>query len=117
MADTRAIDLLTSSFDLNERRKFTVKDKNGNDLLDLYFAPITRADRLLVQKTSGEDNLKLSTQMLVHKAQNEDGSPAFMQGDVARLKRELPESLLNELELFLFGINEEGEDIEQVKED
>ena len=54
--------------------------------------------------------------MLVHKAENEDGTPAFGQGDAVRLRRELPESVLNQLELFLFGVAED-EDLDEAKED
>ena len=35
---------------------------------------------------------------------NEDGTKAFAPADAAKLQRELPESVLNELELFLFGL-------------
>ncbi len=113
----RTIDLLTGAFDLNTRRKFTVTNDNGNPVCDLYFKPITRSDRMAVQAYAGtEDAVKISTQMLVHKAENEDGTPAFGQGDAVRLRREIPESVLNELELFLFGVSED-EDLKEAKED
>tara|TARA_R100000149_G_C5732044_1_gene50333 strand:+ start:15 stop:371 length:357 start_codon:yes stop_codon:yes gene_type:complete len=111
----RTIDLLTGAFDLNQRRKFTVNKPDGTPLCDLYFKPITRSDRMAVQAYAGsEDAVKISTQMLVQKAENEDGTPAFGQGDAVRLRRELPESVLNELELFLFGVNTDS--LEDVKE-
>ena len=114
-AKSRTIDLLTGAFDLSQRRKFTVNDENGNFLCDLYFRPITRGDRLAVQALAGEDALKMSTQMLCQKAENEDGSKAFQQGDAVRLKHELPEKVLNDLELFLFGASVDS--IEEAKED
>ena len=113
----RTIDLITGAFDLSQRRKFTLHKPDGSRLCDLYFKPITRSDRMAVQAYAGtEDAVKISTQMLVHKAENEDGTPAFGQGDAVRLRRELPESVLNQLELFLFGVAED-EDLDEAKED
>jgi len=114
-AKSRTIDLLTGAFDLSQRRKFTVNDENGKFLCDLYFKPITRSDRLAVQALAGEDALKMSTQMLCQKAELEDGTPAFGSGDAVRLKREIPEKVLNDLELFLFEASINS--IEEAKED
>jgi hypothetical protein len=47
--------------------------------------------------------------MLCQLAELENGSTAFASGDAAKLQHELPESVLNEVELFLFGI---GGDVE-----
>jgi hypothetical protein len=48
--------------------------------------------------------LDISTQMLCHMAELEDGTKAFAAADAAKLQRELPETVLNDLELFLFGL-------------
>ncbi len=37
MAEKRTLDLLKESFDLSKRRKFDVKDDNGNVVVSLYF--------------------------------------------------------------------------------
>ena len=67
---------------------------------------------------SDRDNaLKQSTVMLCQKAELEDGTKAFALADVAKLQRELPEKVLNELELFLFNVNEDGESLDEVKND
>jgi hypothetical protein len=102
---TRPVDLLTGAFDLNQRRKFSVKNAAGEPVLDLYFKPITRADRKrsTTLSNSGEA-LDISTQMLCHMAELEDGTKAFAAADAAKLQRELPETVLNDLELFLFGL-------------
>ena len=104
-AEKRTVDLLIDAFDLNQRRKFVLKDAAGNPLLDLYFKPITRADRKKAQQFAGsEEALDLSTQMLCQMAELEDGTKAFASADAAKLQRRLPETVLNELELFLFGL-------------
>ena len=54
--------------------------------------------------------------MLCQMAGLEDGTKAFAAADAAKLQRQLPETVLNEIELFLFGIGDEA-DIEEAKND
>jgi hypothetical protein len=116
-ASTRTVDLLTGAFDLSQRRRFDVKKEDGTIVLSLYFTPITRADRKRATGLSGTDEaLDISTQMLCHKAELEDGTKAFAAADAVKLQRELPEQVLNELELFLFGLGQ-AESLETAKND
>ena len=104
-ANQRPVDLLTGAFDLNQRRRFDIKGADGAVVLSLYFKPINRADRKRAKTLEGsEEALEISTQMLCQMAELEDGTKAFAAADAAKLQRELPESVLNELELFLFGL-------------
>ena len=116
MATQRTVDILVSAFDLNERRKFTLKKADGSPLVDLFFKPITRSNRVKVQAMiNSDDPLKQSTVMLCEMAELEDGSKAFAHADHIKLQRELPESVLNELELFLFGALEDN--LDEAKKD
>ncbi len=116
-ANQRPVDLLTGAFDLNQRRKFSVTNDAGDVVLDLYFKPITRADRKKATTLAGSDEaLEISTQMLCQMAELENGTKAFAAADAAKLQRELPERVLNELELFLFGLGGEA-GIEEAKKD
>jgi hypothetical protein len=116
-APQRPVDLLTGAFDLNQRRKFSIKNDAGDTVLDLYFKPITRADRKKAQALAGsEEALEISTQMLCQMAELEDGTKAFAAADAPKLQRQLPESVLNELELFLFGLGEDTS-MEEAKND
>tara|TARA_R100001163_G_scaffold65316_1_gene62085 strand:+ start:526 stop:882 length:357 start_codon:yes stop_codon:yes gene_type:complete len=113
----RTVDLLVGAFDLNQRRKFELKNAAGEKVVDLFFKPITRADRKKAQSLAGtEEALDISTQMLCQMAELEDGSKAFAAADAAKLQRQLPETVLNEIELFLFGIGEDV-DMEEAKND
>jgi hypothetical protein len=108
-ATARTVDLLVGAFDLNQRRKYELKNEAGDKVVDLYFKPITRADRKKAQSHAGsEEALVISTQMLCQMAELEDGSKAFAAADAEKLQRKLPESVLNDIELFLFGIGEEA---------
>ena len=113
----RTVDLLVKAFDLNQRRKFELKDEDGKKVADLFFKPIPRADRKKAQSLAGTDEaLDISTQMLCQMAELEDGAKAFAPADAPKLQRGLPESVLNELELFLFGVGEDA-DIDEAKND
>ena len=88
VASSRTVDLLVEAFDLNQRRKFALKNEQGEILVDLYFKPITRADRKKAQSLSGtEEALDISTQMLCQMAELEDGSKAFASADAPKLQR------------------------------
>ena len=116
-ATPRPVDLLTGAFDLNQRRQFNIKKEDGTVVLSLYFKPITRADRKRASVlANSEEALEISTQMLCQIAELEDGTKAFASADVAKLQRELPERVLNELELFLFGLGEAAA-LEEAKKD
>ena len=108
-AKNRTVDLLVEAFDLNQRRKFELKNDDGEVIVNLFFKPITRADRKKASSLAGSDEaLDISTQMLCRMAELEDGTKAFAPADAAKLQRQLPETVLNELELFLFGVGEEA---------
>jgi|TARA_Y100000287_G_scaffold142302_1_gene117014 hypothetical protein len=114
----RLVDQLVEAFDLNQRRKFVLKDAAGKKIEDLYFKPITRADRKKAQDHAGSsDALEISTQMLCQMAELEDGTKPFAAADAAKLHRKLPENVLNELELFLFGVADANVDIDEAKND
>ena len=114
-ANNRTVDLLVEAFDLNQRRKFELKNAAGDVIVELYFKPITRADRKKAQSLAGTDEaLDISTQMLCQMAELEDGTKAFASADATKLQRQLPENVLNEIELFLFGLNQEA-DLEEAK--
>ena len=107
MPNKRTVDLIAESFkdEMTSRRKFDIKDSKGNVTVSLYFKPITRFDRVKAQQLAGsEEALTVSTQLLCQMAELEDGTKAFALADAPNLQRELPETVLNELELFMMDI-------------
>ena len=77
-ASNRTVDLLVGAFDLNQRRKFELKNAAGEKVVDLFFKPITRADRKKAQSLAGTDEaLDISTQMLCQMAELENGDKAL----------------------------------------
>ena len=107
MATKRNIDLITEAFSdvMTARRKYELKKPNGELLKELYFPPLTRYDRMQAQAATGTDDaLAISTRLLCQLAQNEDGTKAFASADAENLKRFLPETVLNDLEIFMMDI-------------
>ena len=107
MPAKRNVDLITEAFAdvMNIRRKFELKKPDGTLLKELYFKPLTRFDRIQAQAYAGTDEaLAVSTRLLCQLAENEDGSKAFASADAENLKRFIPESVLNDLELFMMDI-------------
>ena len=103
----RNVDIITEAFAdvMSNRRKYELKKPNGELLKELYFPPLTRFDRIQAQKLAGtEEGLVISTRLLCQLAENEDGTKAFASADAENLKRFLPETVLNELELFMMDI-------------
>ena len=107
MAGKRNVDLITEAFAevMTNRRKFVLKKPDGSILKELYFKPLTRYDRIQAQAYAGTDEaLAVSTRLLCQLAENEDGSKAFASADAENLKRFIPETVLNDLELFMMDI-------------
>ena len=117
MATERTADLLLGAFqdEMVTRKKFEVKDSKGKVVTTVYFKPITRYARVRAQQLAGSDDaLVISTQLLCQMAEKEDGTPAFDMSDAPMLQSQLPERVLNDLELFL---NDIKLDIETAKKD
>jgi len=107
MATKRTVNLITEAFsdEMSSRRKYELKNRNGKKIVDLYFPPLTRHYRQRAQASAGTDEaLTVSTQLLCQMAELEDGTKAFANADAPNLQRELPENVLNEIELFLFDV-------------
>ena len=113
----RTVDLITEAFGevMSNRRKYELKKPDGSPLKDIYFKPLTRFDRVQAQAAAGTDDaLAISTRLLCQMAENEDGTKAFASADAENLKRFLPETVLNDLELFMMDIKV---DIDKAKKD
>jgi len=107
MATKRNVDLITEAFSdvMTARRKYELKNPHGEILKEIFFPPLTRFDRKQAQAAAGTDDaLTISTRLLCQLAENEDGTKAFASADAENLQRFLPESVLNDLELFMMDI-------------
>jgi len=94
-----------------ERLKAAVSMKAQRRAVDLpdgsefsyWSTPVTLAERTKAQKLSGggDDAVAFALQLLVAKAQDENGQRMFSAGEVAELRNELPASVVESLMLQL----------------
>jgi len=115
MADKRAIDKLKEAFCIDNRSRYIIK-KEDVIILEIYWKPLTIADREAIYKTlagmnkaNDTESLEYALQVIMNKAEDENGNKLFNEGDRASLRREIPLTVLTDLMLKMQGV-EEGVD-------
>ena len=115
MADKRAIDKLKEAFCIDNRSRYIIK-KEEVVILEIYWKPLTIADRESIFKTliglnkaNDTESLEYALQVIMSKAEDENGNKLFSEGDRASLRREIPLAVLTDLMLKMQGV-EEGVD-------
>ena len=112
MSGTRAIDKLCKAFSVEERSSYTIK--NGEEVvLKLYWKPLTIADRDAINNSlkalnvsAAEDNLDFAIQMMIRKAEDEAGNRLFSDGDRAKIRNQLPLSVVLDIMSKMQGMDE-----------
>ena len=115
MADKRAIDKLKEAFCIDNRSRYIII-KEDVIILEIYWKPLTIADREAIYKTlagmnkaNDTESLEYALQVIMNKAEDENGNKLFSEGDRASLRREIPLTVLTDLMLKMQGV-EEGVD-------
>jgi len=113
MADKRAIDKLKEAFCIDNRSRYIIKKENVV-ILEIYWKPLTIADREAIYKTlvgmnkaDDTESLEYALQVIMNKAEDENGNKLFNEGDRASLRREIPLTVLTDLMLKMQGVEEE----------
>jgi len=114
MPTDRAIDKLRKAFSINEKSSYPIY-KNGELILKVYWTPLTIADRdsinatlMRVNKGQEEGNLDFALQVIINKAEDQDGKKLFLEADKASLRREIPLAVLLELMTKMQEVGEEA---------
>ena len=117
MADKRAIDKLKEAFCIDNRSRYIIK-KEDVVILEIYWKPLTIADREAIYKTlagmnkaNDTESLEYALQVIMNKAEDEKGNKLFIEGDRASLRREIPLTVLTDLMLKMQGVEEEVDTI------
>lgn len=93
-----ALDRLKKAANLTPVKK-RVELSNG-EVFEFYAKPLTMAEREKAQKAAGSDEATaLTMQLLIQKAEDENGKPLFRSGHVADLKNEVRDQDLQSLML------------------
>tara|TARA_B100001093_G_C26834213_1_gene1017587 strand:- start:2518 stop:2859 length:342 start_codon:yes stop_codon:yes gene_type:complete len=101
-----ALDRLKKAANLEPLKKeITLSD---GSIFEMYITPLTMAERERAQKQARSDDANLfALQLLIAKAQDENGRKLFSAGEIDVLKNEVKDSDLQKLMLAV--INEEEE--------
>ena len=113
MADKRAIDKLKEAFCVDNVSRYIIK-KEGVVILEIYWRPLTIADRDTIYKTlhamnkaNETDNLEYALQVLINKAEDKEGNKLFTEADRVSLRREIPLTVLTDIMFKIQGAAEE----------
>jgi len=113
MADKRAIDKLKEAFCVDNVSRYIIK-KEGVVILEIYWKPLTIADRDTIYKTlhamnkaNETDNLEYALQVLINKAEDKEGNKLFTEADRPSLRREIPLTVLTDIMFKIQGAAEE----------
>ena len=114
MASERAIDKLTQAFSIGKRSSYPIY-KDGELILQVYWTPLTIADRDAINDTliasnrvQNENSLDFALQVIINKAEDESGQRLFTEGDKASLRREIPLGVILELMTKMQELGEEA---------
>lgn len=114
MASERAIDKLKQAFSIGKRSSYPIY-KNGELILQVYWTPLTIADRdaindilIASNRVQNESSLDFALQVIINKAEDESGQRLFTEGDKASLRREIPLGVILELMTKMQELGEEA---------
>jgi hypothetical protein len=108
-APIRAIDRLRKAANFEPIKQEIVLD-NGDEFT-FYVTPLTAAEREKAQKDAKSDNANdFAMQLLVAKAQDENGERLFKAGDIPVLKREILDQDLQKLILAVLRPDSEDDE-------
>ena len=114
MASERAIDKLKQAFSIGKRSSYPIY-KDGELILQVYWTPLTIADRDAINDTliasnrvQTENSLDFALQVIIIKAEDENGQRLFTEGDKASLRREIPLGVILELMTKMQELGEEA---------
>ena len=114
MASERAIDKLKQAFSIGKRSSYPIY-KDGEVILTVYWTPLTIADRDVINdilmasnRVQNEGSLDFALQVIINKAEDENGQKLFVDADRASLRREIPLGVLLELMTKMQELGEEA---------
>ncbi|HLE03972.1 MAG TPA: hypothetical protein VI729_05075 [Anaerolineales bacterium] len=95
----KAIDKVRAAYNAGKRQLVVPEFDN----LELWFGQLTTADMQAVLAREPKDSYEQDLLLLIHKAQDADGKPAFQTGDLHYLKTEADYVVLRRVIAFLYS--------------
>ena len=112
----RASELLRNKFGISQLYKHVV-ESDGEVVLEVYWHPLTIAERESIQKkTDSDDAGDFALNMMMQKALDADGKRLFQDGEKAVLKNAVEASVLQDIQLAMLSSGAESK-VEEAKAD
>lgn len=112
----RATELLRNKFGVSQLYKHEVKSE-GEVVLEVYWHPLTIAERESIQKKAGSDDAgDFALSLMIEKALDKDGKRLFADGERAALRRDVEAGILQEIQLAMLNSGADSK-VEDVKSD
>mgnify|MGYP003111273157 CR=1 FL=1 len=113
MPTDRAIDKLRKAFSVDSKSSYQIY-KDGQPILKVFWTPLTIADRdainaTLIRSNKGQEegSLDFALQVIINKAEDQNGQRLFAEADKASLRREIPLAVLLDLMTKMQELGEE----------
>ena len=112
----RAAELLRNKFGVSQLYKHQV-EQNGEVVLEIYWHPLTIAERESIQKSADSDDAgDFALGMMIRKALDADGKRLFQDGEKAILKNSIEAAVLQDIQLAMLSSGAESK-VEEAKAD
>ena len=105
----RAIDILKAESNLSTLKRHTLRFSSGTTL-EIFTTPVTLAERKIAgDNAKSDETLEVNLALLVLKAKDINGEPAFNAGDIPQLRRFVSAEYVAELVSALYKMDTDEE--------
>ena len=110
----RAAELLRNNFGVSQLYKHVV-ESDGEAVLEVYWHPMTIAERESIQKKAGTDDAgDFALSLMIEKALDENGKRLFQDGEKAVLKNAVEAAVLQDIQMAMLTSGTENK-VEEAK--
>ena len=112
----RASELLRNKFGVSQLYRHAL-EVDGEVALEIYWHPLTIAERESIQKKADSDDANdFALSLMIEKALDADGKRLFQDGERAALRRDVEASILQDIQLAMLTSGTEQK-VEEAKAD
>ena len=110
----RAAELLRNNFGVSQLYKHVV-ESDGKTILEVYWHPLTIAERESIQKKAGTDDAgDFALSLMIEKALDSEGKRLFQDGEKAVLRNAVEAAVLQDIQMAMLTSGTENK-VEEAK--